>query len=265
MTLIAHCFNQELLHKPTAHCDSKRPIFILGLPRSGTTLVDRIISSHSQIDSLGEHKTLPFALMKAAGGDTAKKNLIKRSTEIDFSNFGMRYCEGIDGFGSAAPRLVDKTPQNFLYLGLIQLAMPEARIIHMRRQAMDSCYAIYKTLFRAGYPFSYSLQDLGRYYIAYDRLMAHWRKTIPGAFIDVDYETLISDQEGETRRILDYLDLGWEDACLEFHRHEGPAATASAAQVRQPVYSSSVGLWRKYEKQLTPFANKLREHGIKVD
>jgi hypothetical protein len=160
---------------------------------------------------------------------------------------------------------VDKTPLNFLYLGLIHLAMPGARIIHMRRNPMDSCYAIYKTLFRAGYPFSYSLQDVGRYYIAYSRLMEHWRTTIPGDFIDVDYEAVIADQEGETRRILDYCGLEWEDACLEFHRHPGPAATASAVQVRQPVYSSSVGLWRKYEKQLTPFANKLREHGIKID
>ena len=162
-------------------------------------------------------------------------------------------------------RLIDKTPQNFLYLGLIHLSMPGARVIHLRRNPMDECYAIYKTLFRAGYPFSYSLQETGRYYIAYSRLMKHWRSTIPGSFLDVDYEQLIFDQEGETRRILDYLELDWEEGCLYFHRHSGPAATASAAQVRQPIYSSSVGLWRRYEKQLTPFAGKLREHGIEID
>ena len=147
---------------------------------------------------------------------------------------------------------------------MIHLALPQARIIHLRRNPMDVCYAIYKTLFRSGYPFSYSLQEVGRYYIGYHRLMDHWRQTLPDAFIDVDYERLISDQVGETRRMLEYLGLEWEDACLDFHRHEGPAATASAAQVRQPIYSSSVGLWRRYEKQLTPFANRLCEHGIDI-
>jgi hypothetical protein len=247
------------------HHDSQRPIFILGLPRSGTTLVDRIISSHSQVDSLGEHRTLAMALTREAGGPAPKKELIERSTRIDFDALGRGYCNSIDGFGMDAPGLVDKTPQNFLYLGLIHLALPGARIIHLRRNPMDNCYAMYKTLFRAGYPFSYSLQDVGRYYIAYRRLMDHWRKTIPVAFLDVDYEAVIADQEGQTRRILDYCGLDWEDACLEFHRHSGPAATASAAQVRQPVYSSSVGLWRKYARQLAPFAGKLREHGIDVD
>jgi len=144
-------------------------------------------------------------------------------------------------------------------------ALPGARVIHLRRRPMDICYAIYKTLFRAGYPFSYSLQEVGRYYIAYHRLMDHWRKTIPGAFLDVDYESVVANPEGATRSILDYLELDWEDACLQFHRHSGPAATASAVQVRQPIYSTSVGLWRKYERQLAPLAAKLREHGIDVD
>jgi len=265
MSAIADCFNQELLHSQYPSHDTNRPIFILGLPRSGTTLIDRIISSHSHVASLGEHNTLAFALIREAGDTAGKKELIEKSVDIDFAALGRRYCDGIDGFGDSAPRLVDKTPMNFLYLGLIHLAMPGARIIHMRRKPMDSCYAIYKTLFRAGYPFSYSLQDVGRYYIAYHGLMDHWRKTIPGAFLDVDYEAVIADQEGETRRVLDYCGLEWEDGCLEFHRLKGPAATASAAQVRQPIYSSSVGLWRKYARQLAPFAGKLREHGIEID
>jgi len=265
MASIARCFDENLLKsQPPAH-ESERPLFILGLPRSGTTLVDRIISSHSQVASLGEHNTLAFVLMKETGEADSKEELIKRTTGIDFASLGRRYCDGINGFGDPAPRLIDKTPLNFLYLGLIRLAMPGSKVIHLRRKPMDVCYAIYKTMFRTGYPFSYSLQDVGRYYIAYNHLMAHWRSTIPGAFLDVDYESLIADQEGETRRILDYLGLEWEDACLDFHRHKGPAATASAAQVRQPIYSSSVGLWHKYEQQLAPFANKLRERGIQID
>lgn len=264
MSAIAASFDAERLHSAPPGHDSDRPVFILGLPRSGTTLVDRIISSHSQVDSLGEHNSLPLALVGMAGQHD-KLELIKRSTSIDFRELGKRYCDSIAGFGNPAPRLVDKTPPNFLYLGLIKLAMPNAKIIHMRRHPMDACYAIYKTLFRVGYPFSYSLQEVGRYYVAYHQLMAHWRESLPGAFIDVDYEDVVSNLEGQSRRVIDFLDLDWEEGCLEFHRLRTAAATASAAQVRQPIYSSSVGLWRKYERQLAPFAQRLRERGIEVD
>jgi tetratricopeptide (TPR) repeat protein len=252
---------------------SDRPIFILGLPRSGTTLVDRIVSAHSRVGSLGEHTTLALAVTRLAGGgfgpnDTAatgKLELIERSAGLDFAELGRQYCHSIAGFGDSSPRLIDKTPQNFLYLGLIHRALPGARVLHLRRHPLDSCYAIYKTLFRAGYPFSYSLQEVGRYYIAYHRLMAHWRSSIPQAFLDVDYEALVTDPEGQARRLFDYLGLSWEDGCLSFHRRGGAAATASAAQVRQPIYSSSVGLWRRYANQLAPLADRLREQGIPVD
>jgi tetratricopeptide (TPR) repeat protein len=266
LALIADTFTADLLKGGMDHSPAERPIFILGLPRSGTTLVDRIVSSHSQVDSLGEHNMLAINLMLEAGssGQMSKAELIHQSAAIRFDNLRDRYLASIDGFGSTAPRLVDKTPLNFLYIGLIHLAMPGARIIHLRRNPMDSCYAMYKTLFRAGYPFSYSLQDVGRYYIAYRRLMDHWRTAIPGSFLDVDYENLVAHQETETRRILEYLELPWEENCLQFHRHTGPAATASAAQVRQPIYSSSVGLWRRYIRQLAPFEGKLHEHGIET-
>jgi tetratricopeptide (TPR) repeat protein len=276
LATIACCFDRDLL-SAGGGCDSDRPIFILGLPRSGTTLVDRILSAHSQVDSLGEHSSLALAVMRLAGTETdadamlqggpapTKIELIQRSARVDFADLGRRYCTAMDGFGNPAPRLIDKTPLNFLYLGLIHLALPGARVIHMRRHPLDSCYAIYKTLFRAGYPFSYSLQEIGRYYLAYHRLMTHWRDAMPGGFLDVDYERVIADPAGETRRMLDYLDLGWEDGCLQFHRRGGAAATASAAQVRQPIYSSSVGMWRNYARQLAPLAERLRERGIDVD
>jgi len=247
---------------------ANRPVFVLGLPRSGTTLVDRIISSHSQADSLGESNALAFAVMRTAAGKKGniadKLALVEQSAQMDFARMGEYYAGATESMSPEAARLVDKTPLNFLYLGLIHLAMPGARIIHLRRQPVDSCYAMYKTLFRMGYPFTYSLQDVGRYYIAYHRLMAHWRELIPHAFLDVDYEKLVNNQEAETRRILDYLDLDWEDNCLEFHKHKGAAATASAAQVRQPIYNSSVGRWKCYQQQLAPFVSKLKEHGIDV-
>ena len=273
MAEIARCFDRRLLASSPPGHPSGRPIFVLGLPRSGTTLVERIVASHSQVGDLGEHTTLALAVMRltsrnaeTAGADPdGKLELVERSTHLDFAELGRQYCASIEGFGNPAPRLTDKTPQNFLYLGLLRLALPNARIIHLRRHPLDSCYAMYKTLFRAGYPFSYSLQEVGRYYIAYHRLMAHWRSVAPGAFLDVDYERLVTDPAGESRRIIEYLGLEWEDGCLDFHRRGGAAATASAAQVRQPVHSRSVGLWRRYEHQLAAFAERLREHGIPLD
>jgi tetratricopeptide (TPR) repeat protein len=273
LAMIARVFDEDLFDRAGPGFASDRPFFILGLPRSGTTLVDRIVSAHSRVDSLGEHSSLALAVQRLAGRATAgeaapaasKTELIERSARIDFAELGRQYCRAIDGFGNPAPRLIDKTPLNFLYLGLIRLSLPGARVIHLRRHPLDSCYAIYKTLFRAGYPFSYTLQETGRYYLAYHGLMAHWRNTLPGAFLDVDYEALIADPEGQARRIFDYLGLEWEAGCLQFHRRGGAAATASAAQVRQPIYSSSVGMWRNYARQLAPLARRLRERGIDVD
>jgi len=269
---IAETFNPELMQSAPPIADAGLPVFVLGLPRSGTTLVDRIISSHSQAASLGEINSLVFALMRTVGDTastdsavTTRSDLISRSARIDFPVLGERYTQAIAAYGHKQKRLIDKTPLNFLYLGLIRMAMPQARVIHVRRHPVDSCYAMYKTLFRMGYPFTYSLQDVGRYYIAYRELMNHWRNVAPGSFLEVDYEALVADQETESRRMVEWCGLEWEPACLEFHRSTTPAATASAAQVRQPIYSTSVGKWRCYEKQLTPFVTRLREHGIVVD
>jgi len=184
MELIEQTFTAEVLSSHPPGEPSTRPVFVLGLPRSGTTLVDRIISSHSEASSLGEINTLAFALMRAAaesqstssgapGAAQSRTDLIRQSANIDFARLGALYASAIDQYGFEGQRLVDKTPLNFLYIGLIHLALPGARVIHLRRHPLDSCYAIYKTLFRMGYPFSYSLQDVGRYYIAYHRLMAH--------------------------------------------------------------------------------------------
>lgn len=264
MSEIASHFHSGVFNSDHRGYDSERPVFILGLPRTGTTLVDRIISSHGAVDSLGEHNSLALAVLRLAG-NAPRTEIVRRSTKIDFARLGREYCRAIEGFGNPAPRLIDKTPPNFLYLGLIRLSLPNAKVIHLRRGPMDACYAMYKTLFRSGYPFSYSLQETGRYYIAYHRLMAHWRAVMPGFFLDVDYENVVRDLEGQARRIIDFLGLPWEDRCLEFHRLNRAAATASAVQVREPIYSSSVGLWRKYERQLGPMAERLRERGIDVD
>ena len=248
---------------PAGHIDS-RPIFILGLPRSGTTLVDRILSSHSAVISVGERSDFALSLVRLAGAG-GKADLIRRSTALDFTALGRAYCEAVGAGREDAARVIDKTPMNFLYLGLIALALPNARIIHLRRGAMDVCYAIYKTLFRMAYPFSYDLGDLGRYYLAYHRLMAHWRRVLPGRFLDVDYEDLVGDQEAVTRRLVAHCGLDWEDACLAFERNASPSLTASAAQARQPIYRSSVGLWQRHASELAPLAEVLRAGGIDAD
>jgi hypothetical protein len=153
-------------------------------------------------------------------------------------------------------------PLNYLYCGLIRRALPNARIVHVVRHPLAVCYAMYKTLFKSGYPFSYDLREIARYYAAYRRLMAHWQKTMPGVLYDLKYEDLIADQAGETRKLLEYCGLEWEDGCLAFHRNPTPTTTASASQVRRPLYDSSVSLWRHYEAHLSELRDTLAAEGI---
>jgi Flp pilus assembly protein TadD len=239
-----------------------RPIFIVGLPRSGTTLVDRILSSHTLVHSRGESSDLAATIMRLAGPVRDKSELIRRSARLDAAELGRSYCTRLAA--GAARHVIDKTPINFLYIGLIAAALPQARIIHVRRQPLDVCYAMYKTLFRMAYPFSYDFADLAHYYLAYAALMQHWRTLLGGRLIELDYEALVSDQEKTTRRLLEACELPWEDDCLEFHRNRSPSLTASAAQIRVPIYNSSVGLWRRYQRELQPLADMLGAVGVGV-
>ncbi|MBT9458146.1 MAG: sulfotransferase [Burkholderiaceae bacterium] len=265
MRRIAEVFNADLLRRRALPVETEPSLFVLGLPRSGTTLVDRILSSHSQVKSLGEINAFAFALMQLASGPGGKLEMIDRSASLDFARLGGLYRTALESHGPAAPLLLNKTPANFLYLGLIHLALPGAKVVHLRRHPLDSCFAMFKTLFRMGYPFSYSLADLGHYYLAYHRLMQHWRDTVPDSFHDVDYEQLVEQQEAVSRALLRHCGLPWEAACLDFHQNATPAATASASQVRQPLYRSSVQRWRLYERQLAPLAEFLQANGIDCD
>ncbi len=264
MQLIANGFDDGFFARDHAGHDDARPLFVVGLPRSGTTLVDRILSSHSAISSRGETSDFVMALVKQAGKVASKAELVQRSTTLDFADLGHAYCANLEpGEGE---RQIDKTPVNFLYLGLIAAALPNARIIHLRRHPMDACYAMYKTLFRMAYPFSYDLGDLANYWVGYDRLMRHWKRLLPGSqFIEIAYEDLVADQEGVSRRLIDFVGQPWQEQCLAFERNTEPSLTASAAQVRQPIYSSSVALWRRYEKELAPLLAAFKAAGVAIE
>ena len=261
MAEIAEVFSAAKLAVTPQADNPERPIFIIGLPRTGTTLLERMLGMHSQVTALGELTEWPLAVTRAAAGED-KSQTIRRAGAIDFGALARDYLSAVAAYAPPRPVTTDKLPNNFLYVGLIYLGLPGARVIHLRRRPMDSAYAIYKTLFRMGYPYSYDLTDLGRYYVAYHRLMAHWRAAAPGYVADLDYEDLVTAPEATARALMARLDLDWEPACLDFHRHASPVATASAAQVREPVHAGSVGLWRRHAAELAPFAEALKAEGI---
>jgi tetratricopeptide (TPR) repeat protein len=259
---IINTFDEAWRDESTPGPDIDGPIFVLGLPRSGTTLVDRILNAHAEVSSLGEVSDFAYAVIRAGGPASGKSELIKQVAGADLTALGEGYWEALQGYGETAPYLIDKTPANYLYLGLIMQSLPAARIVHMRRHPMASGYAMFKALFRMGYPFSYDLEQIGRYYAAYHRLMEHWRRVWPGRILDVDYEALVDDQEAVSREIVRHCHLKWSDACLTYHENATPTATASAAQVREPIYRQARNLWRQIEPQLEPLARILRAEGI---
>ncbi len=253
--------------EPAPQATREQPIFVIGLPRSGTTLVERILASHSSVTSAGELDSFARCLVEAArakSGRTAipRRELVALSARLDFAALGHSYIRSAREVVEGAGRFIDKMPLNYLYCGLIRRALPNARIVHVVRHPMAVCYAMYKTLFKSGYPFSYDLREIAKYYGAYSRLMGHWRGTLPGAIYDIRYEDLVGDQHGESRRLLDHCGLEWEEGCLAFHRNPAPSTTASASQVRRPLYGSSVSQWRHYTGQLAELEEALAAEGI---
>jgi tetratricopeptide (TPR) repeat protein len=239
----------------SAGFSSEEPIFVIGLPRSGTTLVERILGAHSQIHAAGEldafqRQTIRSVGLRSGSRRVSKIEFVERSLEIDPTELGREYIEATRPQTGHTRRFVDKTPLNYLYVGLIRRALPNARIIAVRRDPMDSCYAMYKTLFSAAYPFTYSLSDLALYYRAWDRLMNHWDAVAGAPLLVVRYEELVTNAESVSRRMIAHCGLEWEDSCLNFHSQQQPVSTASAVQVRKPVYATSIGKWRHYAKQL---------------
>ena len=250
---------------------SSEPIFLVGMPRTGTTLVERILAGHSCVSPAGELHDFSSELVKeisrvSGGRPVAKEDIVAASLNVDFAQLGRNYVTAArQALTRNTPFFIDKLPFNFLYCGLIHRALPEARIIHMVRNPMDTCYAIYKTLFGQAYPFSYDLGELATYYIAYRKLMDHWQKVMPGLILEVAYEDMVTNAEKQARRLIAHCGLQWEPGCLEFHKSRSASTTASAVQIRQPIYSSSIEKWRHYERQLAPLKARLGEAGLVTD
>lgn len=244
-------------------------IFIVGLPRTGTTLVERILGSHDDVQSLGELNEFALEMTRLVRpllpGKGEGASLVEKSAGIDFQALGSGYLARVSSRRNTEPRFIDKLPLNFLYCGLIHRAMPDARIVHVTRNPMDACFAMYKRLFRDAYPMSYDLDDLGRYYCSYRKLMQHWHSVLPDVIHEVAYESLIEAQDSVTRDLLSYCDLPWQEDCLKFEENSAAATTASASQVRQPIYRSSVNNWRNYRDQLGHLRQVLANEGVNVD
>jgi Tfp pilus assembly protein PilF len=253
--------------RPTGNPDAS-PIFVLGQPRTGTTLVERIISSHSQVHSAGELQQFGLAVRRLSNYRNPKRfseELFALARELDPAKVGGLYLRTSSKMRGDTPRFVDKLPQNYLLLPLILQALPNAKIVHLVRDPMDACFASFKQLFADAYLHSYEQQEMARHHARYRHLMQVWRERFPGRFFDIRYEEIARDVEPNARALIDYLELPWEDACLDFHLQEGAVSTASAAQVREPAHTRSIGRWRRYEKQLQPMAEALTRAGITVN
>lgn len=250
MRKIAAAFTPELMDKfRDAGTASQRPVFILGMPRSGTTLVEQILASHPGIHGAGELSALRHALDNAG---TFPDALMHWSRE-DFARIGRDYLSRVDGLAPDALRLVDKMPANFLYAGLIPLVLSGARIIHCRRDPVDTCLSCYSKHFAGEQMFAYRLDELGAFHRDYQMLMESLRKVLPPErFLEVDYENVVDDLEGEARRLIAFVDMPWDDACLSFYKTRRVVRTASVSQVRQPIYATSKGRWRRHASQLGP-------------
>ena len=238
------------------------PIFILGLPRSGSTLLEQILASHSQVAGTQELSDIQRMVLEMQGRDPDLDNprypgVMAGMTAEDFRRLGEKYLADTRVYRTARPYFIDKMPNNFRHIGLIHLILPNARIIDARREPMACCFSNLKQLFANGQEFTYSIEDIARYYRTYIELMRHWDEVLPGRILRVHHEDVVDDLEGNVRRILDFCRLDFEPACIEFHKTERSVRTASSEQVRQPIFREGLNQWRNYEPWLGPLEDAL--------
>ena len=262
----------QVADAPVVSAPSDPPIFVIGMPRTGTTLVDRIVSSHPEVWSAGELQAMPLAVKLAAGTRTRTvldPETIAAAAGADLGAIGRDYlARALHHAGAReSGRFSDKFPGNFHYAGFIARALPAATIVCLRRHPLDTVLANFRNLFAISsryYDYSYDLMDIAHYYARFDRLMAFWREALPGRILELRYEDLVADQAGETRRLLAHCGLDWADACLDFHHNAAPVSTPSAAQVRRPMYTESVTRWKQHQTALAPVIRCFEEAGVAI-
>src|SRR5450631_4042473 len=260
MQRIGGAFSRDVLRaRSNVGHDSEAPVFVIGMPRSGTSLVEQILASHPRIFGAGELNdfvaTMSDVAERRAG---AYPDMLAKMSDEDFRELGKTYVERVSKLRAAKDRIVDKLPSNFLFAGLIHLALPRARIIHVKRNAIDTCVSCYSLLFAEDQPFAYDLGELGRYYKAYEALMEHWRGVLPpDRMLEVRYEDIVDDLEAQARRLVAHCGVEWDKRCLAFHETRRPVHTASLVQVRKSIYASSVGRSRLYGSRLNPLIDVL--------
>jgi tetratricopeptide (TPR) repeat protein len=268
---IERSFGPDTLARASAGDSNPAPIFVIGMPRTGTTLVERILSSHPDVTSAGELQDFALCVKQLAGTPTRRvldPETVECSATIDPAALGRAYLERTRRFVESSVHFIDKMPLNFLYVGLIHRALPQAKIVCLRRHPMDTCLSNFRQLFAVDfsyYNYAYDLGDIADYYVLFDRLMTHWAQVMPGAMLEVQYESLVAEQERETRRLLEFCGLAWDPRCLAFEANDAPVATASAVQVREKLNSASVGRWRRYGDLLRPVAERLRAAGVRFN
>jgi len=254
---IAETFTAEVVRSGSADAvaSSDAYVFVIGLPRSGTTLVERILTGHAGVRSNGETDHFAKALL---GNLVSPGDVFARAVAAEPGAVGARYAL-LAGPGF---KVIEKLPMNYLYLGAIHRALPGAKVVVLRRDPLDSCFAMYRTLFAAAYPFSYDLRELARYYAAYERLMAHWRGCLGERLFEIRYEELVARPDSVGLELARYCGVEWDSRALAVERNSGVSLTASAAQVRRPIYGTSSGRWRHYRAALAPLIAALKENGV---
>ena len=251
------CTREFFAARQGVGCDSADPIFIVGLPRSGSTLIEQILASHSKVEGTMELADIPRIVVDLQGRELESDNpryprVLTELKPEEFRRLGEKYISDTRVYRTDRPRFIDKMPNNFRHLGLIHLILPNAKIIDARREAMACCFSNFKQLFASGQEFTYSIEDIARYYRMYVDLMAHWDAVLPGKVLRVEHEQVVDDLEGSVRRILDFCALEFEPACVEFHKTERSIRTASSEQVRQPIFREGLDQWKNFEPWLGP-------------
>ena len=262
---IKEVFTKEALDAKRAlvkGSDTRAPILVLGMPRSGSTLTEQIISSHSQVFGAGEVRTLNQSMNETIVKDFSDSvrfpEVFRFLSQKHADAIVSGYLRDVPNWGGSTPYFTDKMLTNFFYIGLINVIMPNARIIHIRRNPVDNCISCFTRLFREDLPYSYDFDDLADYYGKYAGLMDHWRSVLPeGSFHELKYEDLVADTEGKARELLEFIGLPWEDRCLAFYDAKRPVKTASVTQVREPIYTRSVDRWKKYGAAVQPLIDRL--------